>query len=184
MPLTPEAIAKAARCPLSHVEESWPLVLSALEEQGIRTDLVEVAAAATIAVETGTFLPVRERRISDVRKPTDTDESYAARMRIRDMQNRYWSSCYYGRGFIQLTWKKNYQAYGEALGLDLLLKPDLMLEAEPAARVLALYFDRMGVHVAADAHDWRAVRRLVNGGYNGWETFNAIVCELLEVLGA
>ena len=167
MPLTTDVIAKAARCPLANVEQSWPLIVAALEEQGIRSDLVEVAVAATVAVETGSYLPIKERRASQERQPG-----------LWGAQSRYWSSGYYGRGYIQLTWQKNYKDFGEALGLDLLLAPDLLLDPGPAARVIALYFKRQGVAAAANAKDWRKVRRLVNGGLTGWDAFYRVVCEL------
>lgn len=171
MPLTPSQISTATRCPQANVEAVWPLIVAALEEQGIRSDLVEVAVAATVAVETGVFLPIRERRASTMQ------------MQLRELQDRYWSSGYYGRGFVQLTWEKNYVATGKALGVDLAQNPDKALEPSIAARALAHFFASHRIHVAADLHDWRAVRRLVNGGYHGWDPFNQIVCALLEVLG-
>lgn len=171
--LSCEAIAHAARCPLRHVEEAWPLVVSALEELGIHSAMVEIAAAATIAVETGSFLPLRERRASRERQP----ELWAA-------QNRYWESGFYGRGFIQLTWDRNYREYSKALGRDLVMYPDLMLEPVHAAKALAHFFKRTRIDEAANAQDWRSVRRLVNGGFNGWDAFNTVVCELLEALNA
>jgi hypothetical protein len=35
---------------------------------------------------------------------------------------------YYGRGYVQLTWKDNYDQYGEILGLDLVTHPDMALD--------------------------------------------------------
>src|SRR5262249_61753455 len=34
---------------------------------------------------------------------------------------------YYGRGYVQLTWRENYIKMGEELGLDLAHQPDLAL---------------------------------------------------------
>lgn len=39
-----------------------------------------------------------------------------------ELQNRYWSSGYYGRGFVQLTWKDNYEKFGRILNIRLDLK--------------------------------------------------------------
>ena len=173
MPLTPEQIASATKSPLPAVAQHWPLIIKALEEQGIRSDLTEVAVAATVAVETGCFRPIKERRASRNRQP----ELWA-------LQERYWHTGYYGRGFVQRTWESAYREDGTVLGLDLVGNPDLLLEPGPAARDLALFFRQKGVARAANAQDWRKVRRLVNGGYNGWDEFNTCVCALLEVLGA
>jgi len=45
-----------------------------------------------------------------------------------------------GRGFIQLTGRRNYQAYGGALGLDLVNHPDLASQPEHAARIAIHYW--------------------------------------------
>ena len=48
-----------------------------------------------------------------------------------------------------------------------------------AARVLASYFKhRSGLVEACEQENWREVRRLVNGQYNGWERFHALVLPL------
>lgn len=78
---------------------------------------------------------------------------------------------YHGRGFIQLTGRSNYQAYGDKLGVDLENNPDLALDPVVSARVLALYFFNRGVDTAAHAQDWHQVRKLFNGGFNGLDVF-------------
>lgn len=47
---------------------------------------------------------------------------------------------YYGRGLVQLTWRKNYDLMSKRMGLDLVSSPDLMLQPGISARVL---FDGM-----------------------------------------
>lgn len=77
---------------------------------------------------------------------------------------------YYGRGYVQLTWKDNYRRMGDALGVDLVWHPQLALDPDIALRIifygmingsftgrgLARYFD-------ATTEDWRNARRIVNG---------------------
>src|SRR5262245_51518819 len=45
---------------------------------------------------------------------------------------------YYGRGYVQLTWKKNYQreSKGDRTGIDLVTNPDVALRPDIAAQVL------------------------------------------------
>lgn len=43
---------------------------------------------------------------------------------------------YYGRGFVQLTWKDNYVKMGDKLGVDLKWQPELALEISVAAQVM------------------------------------------------
>jgi len=174
MPLTPSQIASVTRAPRVNVERCWPHLVAALEEQGIRCDLVEVAVAATVAVETGVFLPIRERLADPKKGP--------AQARIRQLQDRYWPSGFYGRGFVQLTWERNYRTTGQALGLDLVRHPDLALDPQHAARILAHYFRAMAVDAAAKGRDWAKVRRLVNGGTHGLDLFLRHVAGLEEAL--
>lgn len=43
---------------------------------------------------------------------------------------------YYGRGYVQLTWKANYARAGAKLGVDLVNNPDLAMNAALAARIM------------------------------------------------
>jgi len=43
---------------------------------------------------------------------------------------------YYGRGYVQLTWKANYAKAGAKLGVDLVNNPDLAMNAALAARIM------------------------------------------------
>jgi hypothetical protein len=81
---------------------------------------------------------------------------------------------YYGRGFVQLTWKANYDRAGAALGLiddrDLVQHPQLALDSLIAARVLFRgmaegWFtgERLGSYFDADTDDPINARRIVNG---------------------
>lgn len=82
---------------------------------------------ATIGWETAwTFAPVVERRASS----NQTD--------IIRMQERYWSSGYYGRGYVQLTWKDNYKKMGRVVGVDLVKKPDELLKPSVSYEVAAV----------------------------------------------
>ncbi|MGW0506675.1 glycoside hydrolase family 19 protein [Micromonospora sp. NPDC003241] len=49
-------------------------------------------------------------------------------------------TAYHGRGPIQLSWNTNYQAAGDALGLDLLNEPDLVRDDASVAWQTALWF--------------------------------------------
>jgi putative chitinase len=77
---------------------------------------------------------------------------------------------YFGRGFVQLTWKENYTKLGERLGLDLVRKPDLAMEATAAAQIMCLGMEEglftgkaLGDYFDADTDDPINARRIVNG---------------------
>ncbi len=44
---------------------------------------------------------------------------------------------YYGRGYVQLTWSKNYQTVGKALGLPLYAKPEMALKYDVAYKIMS-----------------------------------------------
>jgi putative chitinase len=43
---------------------------------------------------------------------------------------------YAGRGFVQLTWRNNYAAMGNLIGVNLVANPDLAMNTDIAARIL------------------------------------------------
>jgi putative chitinase len=90
--------------------------------------------------------------------------------RLRTLQDRYWESGYYGRGFVQITWEHNYAKFADLLNIHLLEEPDLALQADIAAKILCLGM-RDGLftglklsHFFNDERtDWIKARRIVNG---------------------
>jgi hypothetical protein len=140
--------------------------VEALQEFRIDSPLVQVAAAATVAVECPSWVPCREKHADPTRQPD-----------VWRQQERYWPSGYFGRGIIQTTLKGNYEALGKALGLDLLGNPDLLLDPKTSARALAYFFAAHGIPAFAESRDWLKVRVRVNGinrttGLpNGWPQF-------------
>lgn len=77
---------------------------------------------------------------------------------------------YYGRGYVQLTWKANYASLGKRIGVDLVRKPDLALDPHNAAAILfegmidGLFTGKsLGSYFTDDESDWRDARRIING---------------------
>lgn len=165
---TPEQISAVLGSPVENVLIQWPLVAAALHRRGILNRATAIAAVATIGVEAGGFWPIKEYG----------DHAYFTRMYEgrSDLGNVVPGdgARYCGRGLIQITGRANYTHYGNVLGVDLAGHPDLALDPNISAEVFAEYFaGRAGgaIPARAEADDWRAVRKLVNGGYNGWDEF-------------
>jgi len=139
--------------------------------------LIMAGAMATIRVEVGkNFKPIMEQASGEV---------YEGRKDLGNI-HPHDGVRYKGRGFIQLTGRANYSTYGQKLGLDLINNPDLALDVEVGAKILAQYFHDRGVVSACLRKDWLTVRKLVNGvnrltGYpNGWNDFKLIINQYLN----
>ena len=74
---------------------------------------------------------------------------------------------YRGRGLKQLTGKDNYTRCGKALGVDLVVNPDLLLQPEYAARSAAWFWSANGCSKFADAGDIEGLTKRINGGLIG-----------------
>lgn len=77
---------------------------------------------------------------------------------------------YYGRGYVQLTWKSNYQKASQALGIDFVRNPDLVMEPGNAAFIMFqgmkdAWFTGKGFadYIKPDRKDYWNARRIING---------------------
>lgn len=74
---------------------------------------------------------------------------------------------YKGRGPIQLTGRNNYIAAGKALKVDLVNHPTRAADPRYAFRIAVWFWTTRGLNAVADRGDFKAVTRIINGGYNG-----------------
>lgn len=141
------------------------------DKQGLNLAEQQAYVLATVDWETGhTFKPVREAFWKD--------EEW------RRQNLRYYP--YYGRGYVQLTWKDNYSKYAAILGIDLVNNPDLALEPATAVFILVHGF-RTGaftgkkiVDYINEAHtDFLDARRCING-LDKAEEIAAIAAQFME----
>lgn len=76
---------------------------------------------------------------------------------------------YYGRGFVQITWKANYKRFSHHLGIDLLNDPEKALEPSIATKIIfdgmlkGMFTGRRLSHYFKEESDWFNARRIVNG---------------------
>ena len=77
---------------------------------------------------------------------------------------------YYGRGYVQLTWKSNYKKASQALGIDFVRNPDLVMEPGNAAFIMfqgmeGAWFTGKGFddYLKGISTDYRNARRIING---------------------
>jgi putative chitinase len=74
-----------------------------------------------------------------------------------------------GRGLKQLTGKDNYTRCGNALGLDLVSNPDMLLEPMAAARSAGWFWKANNLSSFADIGDIKGMTKKINGGFIGLE---------------
>lgn len=77
---------------------------------------------------------------------------------------------YYGRGFVQITWRTNYEKYSRITGIDLVNKPDEALRPEVAIEILMDGVKRGGftgvnleMYINRRKVDYYNARRVING---------------------
>lgn len=168
-PLDMKQIAQALGVPVEAVEKNWPYMAQALKEAGVTDANSMIAILATMKTEVGSSMaPIPEYA---------SGKAYEGRTDLGNTQPGD-GERFKGRGYIQLTGRANYEHYGKKLGIDLVSNPDLALQPEVAAKVMVAYFQERGVLDMAKAGDWVAVRRAVNGGTNGIDTFLGAVQQL------
>lgn len=77
---------------------------------------------------------------------------------------------WYGRGFVQLTWKANYERASRETGVDLIADPDAAMRTDVAATVLVKgsmegWFTKHKIpdHITREKSDFVNARRVING---------------------
>ncbi|WP_147445526.1 peptidoglycan-binding protein [Corallococcus aberystwythensis] len=130
--------------------------------QGVRLPTQIAYVLATVEHETGdTFKPIEEASYM-------TTKEAAAYLRGKKYHP------YHGRGYVQLTWKRNYQKYSDLLGLDLVRHPELLLQPNVSLFILvhgmktgAFTSKKLSDYLTAshaNLHDaFRRARAIING---------------------
>ena len=97
---------------------------------------------------------------------------YGVPVQVQDADGTTYNNTYYGRGFVQLTWKANYDRMGRALGMGnlLVLHPEHALELQTATQILSCGM-RLGMftgrkladYINDTQCDYLNARRIING---------------------
>lgn len=87
-----------------------------------------------------------------------------------------------GRGCIQLTGSTNYFQAGKALGEDFWANPDLVATPRYAALTAGWFWSTHNCNALADAGDWTALTKKINGGTIGLEDRVKHIRQAIQVL--
>jgi predicted chitinase len=165
-----------ADAPRANVERHLPAVLAALKAAGLDDRDMVLMALGTIRAETAGFEPISEKPSKYNTTPGGPHafDLYDHRSSLGNLGPPD-GARYKGRGFIQLTGRANYRAYGARLGQPLEDDPDLANVPRTAAQILAAFLaDKQSrAKYAIFGRDLATARKLVNGGAHGIERFEA-----------
>jgi putative chitinase len=171
------------------IERVWGINLSSEQQSGVAHILAawqkygdgdnrKLAYILTTAMLESNLRPIKEIR---ARQGTS----------LWTTQNRYWYTGYYGRGYVQLTWRENYRKFGNKFGLDLLNNPDLMLQNKEVAANSLVWGMMTGQFTGAKLSryinesktDYYNARRVVNGTDKA-QKYADYAAQLAAILGA
>lgn len=97
---------------------------------------------------------------------------YGKEVSYKAKDGKVYKNKYYGRGFVQLTWKKNYEKLGTALGLgeELAISPAKALDPVIAYKILSYGMregsftgKKLADYIHGNVCDYKRARRIING---------------------
>ena len=88
----------------------------------------------------------------------------ARQRRIKRLQDRYWHSGYYGRGYVQITWKYNYLKFGLDRCPDKALLPEVAFDILYRGMQEGMFTGRkLNDYIFPGHTDFLRARKIVNG---------------------
>lgn len=161
--------------PVHNIMANLPIVLNALVEAGLADQQMILMALATIRAEVGCFAPISEFQSQFNTSPGGHPfDLYDTRAELGN-QGPPDGSNFRGRGFIQLTGRKNYEFHGQAIGLgnQLVENPDMACDPVIAASLMASFIKAnvTRIRAALGTNDLAQARKCVNGGSHGLAEF-------------
>lgn len=177
--MTAQELASAFGCRLRVAIEWLPWLDAAMAEFEINTPQRQAQFLAQVGHESGRLYYVRE-----LASGAAYDTGRLAERLGNTPEADGDGQKYKGRGLIQITGTDNYRACSLALFGDerLLDQPELLEMPENAARSAAWYWATHGCNELADHDSFRAITRVINGGFNGIEDRAALLVSLQKVL--
>lgn len=89
---------------------------------------------------------------------------------------------YRGRGLIQITFRDNYKAVGDALDFDFINEPEKLQLVGAASYSATWFWDSRKLNQFADKDDVKKITLRINGGYNGLEDRIGLVNHMKKIL--
>jgi len=141
----------------SRLDAHWLYINPALEKAAIDTPERIAAFLAQLAHESGEYRYMEE--IADGR-------AYEGRTDLGNIHPGDGRK-FKGHGPIQITGRTNHAACGQALGIDLIKDPLLITRPEYGTASACWFWNSRKLSLLADRGWFKAITRIINGGYNG-----------------
>ena len=90
---------------------------------------------------------------------------------------------FHGRGCIQLTGRDSYERCGEAIGVDLIGQPNLLVEPLYACLSAGWFWNKKGLNALADVQEYGQMTRRINGGLVGLDDRIVKITKAKQILG-
>ena len=147
--------------------DGFNVIFEAWARHGTGSDRHLAYVLATAFHETGaTMQPVRETFASTDAKAKERLTRAWRAGKLPWVKTNYWSNGWFGRGFVQLTHKENYERAGQKLGIDLVSDPSKAMIPEISAAILVKGMVEgwfTGKKLADYPSEFVGARRIVNG---------------------
>lgn len=151
------------------------LIIAECRASGLTKPQTAYVLATAYHETAHTMKPVRETlATSDAQAVARLDAAWA-KGQLKWVKTPYWRTdtegkSWFGRGYVQITHKANYQRLGERIGVNLVGNPSLALEPKIAAKILVrgmveglFTTKKLSDYITPAYKDYVNARRIVNG---------------------
>lgn len=150
-------------------------IIAKCKAEGLDTAKTAYVLATAYHETAHTMKPVREALADSDRQAVARLENAWQRGRLSWVRKPYWrfdaeGKAWFGRGYVQITWKRNYKTLGRTLGLDLVSDPSVVMDPGTAAAILVIgcrdgLFTGKALedYITPEKTDFVGARRVVNG---------------------
>lgn len=146
------------------------LIIATAKDNGLLRNQLAYVLATAFWETARTMKPVRETLAeTDAQAKARLDNAWR-RGKLPWVKSNYWSEGWFGRGFVQITWERNYRKIGDRIGVNLTGEADRALDPAVAAKILVVGMKdglftgkKLADYITLRKSDFLRARRIVNG---------------------
>lgn len=169
------------------------LIIDKCRQHGLSDEQTAYVLATAFWETARTMKPVRETLAANDEQAIIRLDRAWDRGQLPWVSRPYWrrdtdGKAWFGRGFVQLTHKANYQKAARETGVDVVSDPSRMLDPEISADVLVIGMQRgwftgkaLSDYIGGGRRDYINARRVVNGTDKASEIANLAERYLAEI---